>query len=154
MTNRSPTSPVNDQPVTNPLRRPPDSRPIVSRTVDLTIRISTVAGAAVLDVCGEIDVATIPRLHDALLRATNADAAAAPDQVLIVDVDGVWSCDDMGLGVLLGAAGRCRESGGDLVVVCSDGPLRDRLSRTGFDRAIRVTARLADVISRAAHESN
>ena len=109
-----------------------------------------------LDVSGEIDMATIPRLHDALLRATNADADAdaAPRQVLIVDLDGVWSCDDMGLGVLLGAAGRCRESGGDLVVVCSDGPLRDRLERTGFDRAIRVTPRLADVISRAAHESN
>ncbi len=140
--------------MTNPLRGPPRSSPIVSRAVDLTIRISTVAGATVLSVSGEIDIATIPRLHDVLLRATNADADPAPDQVLIVDLDGVWSCDDMGLGVLLGAAGRCRESGGDLVVVCSDGPLRDRLTRTGFDRAIRVTARVSDVISRAGRESN
>jgi anti-sigma B factor antagonist len=126
----------------------------VWRTVDLTIRTSTVAGAAVLSVSGEIDMATIPRLHDALLRATTAHTDPTPDQMLIVDLDGVWSCDDMGLGVLLGAAGRCRESGGDLVVVCSDGPLRDRLTRTAFDRAIRVAPRVADVISRAGRESN
>ena len=99
-----------------------------------------------LSLTGEIDVATIPQLHDALVRAIN-DAFAA---TLIVDLDAVYSCDDTGLGVLLGAAGRARESGGDLTIVCSEGQLRGRLRRTGFDRAVTVVASIAAALDEAA----
>ena len=93
-----------------------------------------------LSVSGEIDLATIPKLHDALTRGL-----ASPTPTLFVDLDGVYVCDDTGLGVLLGAAGRARQAGGELVVVCSPGPLRERLASTGFDRAVTVVAGIAQL---------
>lgn len=94
-----------------------------------------------LGVVGEIDLATIPLLHNALIRAINEHST------LIVDLDGTYACDDTGLGVLLGAAGRAREAGGELTVVCADGAFRNRLARTGFDRAITVTASIAEAVA-------
>lgn len=108
--------------------------------MELITRASTVAGRAVVSVSGEIDLATIPKLHDALTRGV---AAAPPSATVFVDLDGVYVCDDSGLGVLMGAAGRARQAGGEMIVVCSPGPLRERLSQTGFDRAVTVVASLA-----------
>ncbi|MCU1394765.1 MAG: anti-sigma-factor antagonist [Ilumatobacteraceae bacterium] len=103
------------------------------------MRASTVGGRAVLSVSGEIDLATLPRLHDALTRALRE----SDPPVLVVDLDGVYACDDTALGVLLGAAGRARDAGGDLRVVCSPGALRQRLERTGFDRAVAVASSIS-----------
>lgn len=99
-------------------------------------------GHPLLAIAGEIDLATVPQLHNALARAINDNAS------VIVDLDGVYACDDTGLGVLLGAAGRAREAGGDLMVVCSEGPFRHRLARTGFDRAVTVTDTVSDAVTK------
>ena len=93
-----------------------------------------------MSVNGELDLSTLPQLHSALYRFVQDHAGAR----IVVDIDGVTACDDAGLGVLLGAAGRSRDSGGDLVVVSSAGPLRSRLARTGFDRAIDVVTSISD----------
>ena len=103
------------------------------------MRQTATGTSQVLHVSGEIDLATIPVLHSALVRFSNDHHG----EMLVVDLDGVFACDDTGLGVLLGAAGRLRETGGDLVVVCGDDTLRSRLARTGFDRAVRVVPSLA-----------
>lgn len=109
--------------------------------MDLTARSSTVGSSrAVLSLSGEVDLATIPKLHDALTRWL---ASVSPVSTVFVDLDGVYVCDDSGLGVLLGAAGRARQAGGELVVVCSPGRLRERLALTGFDRAVSVVSSLA-----------
>ena len=97
---------------------------------------TTVAGQLVLSLRGEIDMATIPRLHGDLSRVVTGH----PGAVVALDIDGVYACDDSGLGVLLGAAARARDLGGDIVVVCHSGSIRDRLARTGFDRAVSVVA--------------
>jgi anti-anti-sigma factor len=102
--------------------------------MELNVRQVMVGSTHVLHVRGEIDLGTLPLLHGALMKFTNAN----PGVDLVVDLDGVSACDDAGLGVLLGAAGRTRETAADLVVLCSDGFLRSRLARTGFDRAVRV----------------
>jgi anti-sigma B factor antagonist len=115
--------------------------------VDLSIRPTTIAGRAVVGLSGEIDLATLPRLHDALMKALSTTATPA----VIVDLDGVYVCDDAALGVLLGAAGRARGAGGDMVVVCSDGALRDRLASTGFDRAVEVVATTTNAIDIIEH---
>ena len=51
--------------------------------------------------------------------------------------------DDVGLGVLLGTAARVRKGGGDLVVVANRA--RTASPTSGFDRAVRVAAGLAEV---------
>ncbi|CAB4894034.1 unannotated protein [freshwater metagenome] len=109
--------------------------------MELNVRRASVGAAEVLHVSGEIDLATIPVLHNALVRFSNE----SPCAVLVVDLDGVSACDDSGLGVLLGAAGRLRDGGGDLVVVCSDESFCSRFARTGFDRAVRVVPSMAAV---------
>lgn len=111
--------------------------------MELSARNSTIGPCPVVSLTGEIDMATLPQLHNVLTRAIFEHRTAT----VIVDLDGVVVCDDAGLGVLLGAAGRARESDGDLVVVCSGGPLRSRLTRTGFDRAIMVTDTAAAAIA-------
>jgi anti-sigma B factor antagonist len=112
--------------------------------VDLVARASTVAGHAVLSFSGEIDLSTVPALHDALTRLV---ASTEPATAVIVDLDGVYICDDTGLGVLLGAASRARLAGGELVVVCSSGSLRERLAQTRFDRAVTVAPSVEQAVA-------
>jgi anti-sigma B factor antagonist len=61
---------------------------------------------------------------------------------VFVDLDGVTALDDTGLGMLLGAAGRAREAGGQLVVVCTNERLLHRFALTGLDRAVTVQSSL------------
>lgn len=104
------------------------------RAMELTLRRTQIAGRHVLMVSGDLDIVSIPRFNDALSRLT-ADGRGT---TVVVDVDGAGLIDDAGLGLLLGAAGRARTSAGDLVVVCTEPRLRQRLAETGFDRAINV----------------
>lgn len=90
----------------------------------------------VLQVSGEIDLATLPYFRDQLVRATSRHRG----DTVFVDLDGVSVLDDSGLGMLLGGAGRAREDGGDLVIVCTTERLLARFAATGLDRAISVVS--------------
>lgn len=117
--------------------------------MDVQLVRRKVGAQHVLDVSGDLDLSTVPRLHGDVMSliadaiAEQADRAAGP-AVAAVDVDGVLSLDDSALGVLLGAAGRIREAGGDLVIVCSDARLRHRFALTGLDRAITIVPSMSD----------
>jgi anti-sigma B factor antagonist len=103
--------------------------------------VDVVGAVPVLSLTGSVDLATVAELRDLLVRFT----AEHPGERVAVDLDGVDSLDDVGLGVLLGAAGRTRQNGGDLTVVCADGQLRQRFTVTGLDRAITVASSLGGV---------
>lgn len=105
--------------------------------MNLSTSTIVVGGDAVISLSGQIDLATIPLLHDALTKALTHH----PGRTLIIDLDGVTVLEDTGLGVLMGAAGSARQTGADLVVVCNNMRLRERLDRTGFSRAIEVRDR-------------
>lgn len=106
--------------------------------MDLVCTLTALGHRPVLQVHGEIDLATLPGFRDHLMRAVGEHAGAT----LAVDLDGVTALDDTGLGMLLGAAGRARELGGDLVVVCSTDRLLHRFAITGFTRAVTVSPTL------------
>lgn len=108
--------------------------------MELHCRLTTVGGLPVLQVSGEIDLATLPVLRDQLARAVGLHAGAS----LFVDLDGVTALDDSGLGMLLGAAARSRDAGGDVIVVCSTERLLHRFALTRLDRAISVRPNLHD----------
>ena len=108
-------------------------------TVDLICRSTVVGDIATLQLSGEIDLASIPALRDAAVRLV----ASAPGHTVAIDLDGVSVVDDTGLGVLLGAAARARESGGDLILICSSERLNRRFELTGLARAIAIRGRLA-----------
>jgi anti-sigma B factor antagonist len=94
-------------------------------------------GSQVVPVEGEVDLATVPALRDRLLKAVTHD----PGGEVVVDLDGVTVLDDTAMGVLLGAAARARELGGELAIVCTSPRLLERLRITRLDRAIEVRAR-------------
>lgn len=91
-----------------------------------------VAGVPVVQLSGRVDLSSLPTLQNALVRAISM----AIGQTVAVDLDGVSGIDDLSLGVIVGAAGRARGSGGDVVVVCNDDGLRRRFSITRLDRAV------------------
>ena len=93
-----------------------------------------VGGSIVVTIDGLVDLAAVGLLHGDLSRAVRRH----PGTTLVVDLDSVSVLDDAGLGVLLGAAAAARDSEGDLEVVCTRPALRERLARTGFDRAVNV----------------
>ena len=108
--------------------------------VSLRTEITDVAGRAVVALTGSVDLATVPTLQNALARAIVERAG----EVVAVDLDAVDTVDDVALGILLGAAGRARRNGGDVVIVCANDNLREKFALTGLDRAITVTMTLAN----------
>jgi anti-anti-sigma factor len=106
--------------------------------VDLTCRLTSVGDDPVLSVSGEIDLSSVPGLRNSLVRAIDENRG----RTVTVDLDGVSALDDAGLGVLLGAAGRAREGGGDVVLVSTSERLRARFDVTGLSRAIDVRDRV------------
>ena len=107
--------------------------------MELVCRLSMLGSLPVLQLSGELDLATLPKCRDQVLRAVNESTGAT----LYIDLDGLSALDDAGLGLLLGAAGRARELGGDVVLVCAGERLRQRLALTGLDRAVTVQQQLA-----------
>jgi anti-anti-sigma factor len=102
--------------------------------VDLQVRVDTVGDTPTVGLGGLADLASVPLLHDVLTRAV----LDHPGETVVVDLDGVVGLDDSALGMLLGAAGRARDLGGDVEIVCSSDTLLERFRSTGLDRAVTV----------------
>lgn len=106
--------------------------------MSLRADVTEVSGRVVVSLTGSVDLSTVPALQNTLGRALVDHSG----ETVAVDLDGVDAVDDVGLGILLGAAGRARRNGGDIVIVCSNTTLRDRFTLTGLDRAITITSSL------------
>ncbi len=102
--------------------------------MELVCSLAHIGTTPVLQVSGEIDLATVPYFRDQLLRAVSLHDG----ETVVVDLDGVTVLDDTGLGILLGTAGRARERGGDLVIVSNNERLLARFELTRLDRALEV----------------
>ena len=100
----------------------------------MQVRLAMVGDTPTIGLGGLVDLGSVPMLHDVLTRAV----LDHPGETIVVDLDGVVSFDDIALGLLLAAAARARELGGELEIVCSSGRLLDRLESTRFDRAVTV----------------
>ncbi|MGH8936189.1 MAG: STAS domain-containing protein [Acidimicrobiia bacterium] len=94
---------------------------------------------SVLEVGGEIDLATAAQLREAVL-----DLIQNGSRQVVVDLRGVEFMDSTGLGVLVGALKRLREQEGDLVLVCTEGPVLKILTLTGLDRVFPIHRDVAE----------
>lgn len=110
-------------------------------TMDLRSTLTTAGPYTVLALDGIADVAAIPTLHNLLQRLVTEHGG----QHLVVDLDGVAGLDDAALGLLLGAAADARARGGTLAIVCTSERLRQRLTDTRFDLAVRVAASISEL---------
>jgi anti-sigma B factor antagonist len=100
----------------------------------LAVHESDVDGVRLLEVFGELDLATAPRLC-ALLDAARLQRVKR----LVVDLTGVDFCDSTGLRALMGASNELRVGGGRLAVaVLPDGALDRLFDMTGVRESLRT----------------
>jgi anti-sigma B factor antagonist len=94
----------------------------------------------VLDVSGEIDLASAPALRTRLSQACLENEG----QVIVLDFSGLEFIDSTGLGVLVAALRRQRDRGGDLRLACIPKNVERVFTITGLDRVFELYANLDD----------
>ncbi len=101
--------------------------------MDLRLDVSERDGWSVLQVGGEIDVATAPRLREQLIKLVN-------DQrfMIVVDLGAVDFIDSTGLGVLIGALKRVRTHDGNLALVCTEPRIVKVFEITGLNQVFQI----------------
>jgi anti-sigma B factor antagonist len=105
--------------------------PLVSTSDDFDVRLETTpAGAAVLHVSGELDLATAPRLEEAVASAGHA----AP---IVIDLSGCTFLDSAGMRSLVNASRSTRPEG-RVHLVTTDPSILRVLEITGIDTVLAV----------------
>ena len=99
-------------------------------------------GIEVIDVEGEIDIYTAPRLRELL-----TDLASKDNCQLIVNLEKVKFLDSTGLGVLVGALKRVRARDGSLDLVCPQQRLLKIFRTTGLTKAFGIHQTMAQAIA-------
>jgi anti-sigma B factor antagonist len=103
----------------------------VTTSGDFDVRTeTTLAGAAVVYVSGELDLATAPRLEQ-VLRELGADP-------VVVDLSECTFLDSAGMGVLLGSARALGDAGRSLRVATADPRILRVLEITAVNTLIAV----------------
>lgn len=101
--------------------------------MELSLATRTIAEHAVLEVGGEVDVYTAPRLRERLVELVDAGA-----RNVVVDLGRVDFLDSTGLGVLVGALKRLRAANGTFGLVCSKEPLLKIFRITALDQVFPI----------------
>jgi anti-sigma B factor antagonist len=87
----------------------------------------------IVEARGEVDLYTAPRLKEEL-----SELVARGRNRLVVNLEGIEFLDSTGLGVLIGALRRCRESDGALVLAAPTDAVRKVLRITGLDQVFPI----------------
>jgi anti-sigma B factor antagonist len=101
--------------------------------MELSLAARTVAEHTVLEVGGEVDVYTAPRLRERLVELVDGGA-----RDVVVDLGRVDFLDSTGLGVLVGALKRLRAANGTFGLVCSKEPLLKIFRITALDQVFPI----------------
>jgi anti-sigma B factor antagonist len=111
----------------------------VATSGDFDVRSEKVPGGAeAVFVTGDLDLATAPRLDEAL-----ADVSAG---VIVVDLSDCTFLDSAGIRALVRAAGSFEEAGRELRLVTSDVGIGRLLEITGVDTLVRIHSSLDDAL--------
>ena len=108
--------------------------------------VGPIGDCAVLQVTGEVDAYTAP-----LLRERIRELAAKGAVHLIADLGQVDFLDSTGLGALVGALKRLRESGGSLTLVISASRILRIFQITGLTKVLDVQRSVTDAITADPH---
>jgi anti-sigma B factor antagonist len=101
--------------------------------VDLKLDDHEKDGIRVVDVEGEIDVYTAPRLRELLIELVNKG-----DYQLVVNMEKVEFLDSTGLGVLVGGLKRVRAHDGSLDLVCRQERILKIFRITGLTKVFGI----------------
>jgi anti-sigma B factor antagonist len=101
--------------------------------VDLKLGHYSKDGIEVVDVEGEIDIYTAPRLRELFI-----DLVSTNNYQLIVDLEKVGFLDSTGLGVLVGGLRRVRPHDGWLDLVCTQERILSIFRITGLTKVFGI----------------
>lgn len=107
------------------------------------VKVREQDGATVVSAVGEVDVSTAPALRQRLYEL--------PEEAkVVVDLSDVTFLDSTGLGVLVAALKRVRESGagGDLRLVVTRPQVSKVLEVTGLSTVFTVSSSVEDALAR------
>ena len=107
--------------------------------MELSLTSRTEGDFEIIEVGGEIDVYTAPKLREAIVAAVDAGHTH-----LIIDVQKVEFLDSTGLGVLVGALKRVRADGGSLDIVCTQERILKIFEITGLDKVFGLHTSIDD----------
>ncbi|MQA04143.1 MAG: anti-sigma factor antagonist [Streptosporangiales bacterium] len=110
--------------------------------MDLSLTTKAEGDRTVVEVVGEIDVYTAPKLREAFI-----DLVAQGAYHLVIDMEQVEFLDSTGLGVLVGGLKRVRAHDGTLRLVCSQERILKIFRVTGLTKVFPIHSSLADALT-------
>ena len=114
----------------------------VGGLVDLSLSTRPEGDRTVVEVGGEIDVYTAPKLREQLV-----DLVADGKYHLIVDMENVDFLDSTGLGVLVGGLKRVRAHEGSLRLVCTQERILKIFRITGLTKVFPIHSSVAEAVA-------
>jgi anti-sigma B factor antagonist len=105
------------------------------RPIDLLFESRTEGDWTVLEVKGEVDIYTAPKLRERMIELIEAGSTR-----IVVDLEGVEFMDSTGLGSLVSGLKRVREADGQMSLVCTRDPVLKILTITGLDKVFPIRA--------------
>lgn len=110
--------------------------------MDLGLNVIEVDGWTVLEVTGEVDVATAPKFREKLVSLV-----AGGHTRLVIDLTPTEFLDSTGLGVLVGTLKRIREAEGELGLVVPQERLLKLFDITGLSKVFTIFATRDDSLA-------
>ena len=110
--------------------------------MDLSLSTRTEGDRTVVEVGGEIDVYTAPKLREQLV-----DLVADGKYHLVVNMENVDFLDSTGLGVLVGGLKRVRAHEGSLRLVCTQERILKIFRITGLTKVFSIHSSVADAVA-------
>ena len=96
--------------------------------MDIKVNVREAKGdSSIVDLAGEIDVYTSPKLKDAISGLIDRGVYN-----LVINLEKVRYIDSTGLGVLIGGLKRVREHGGSVNLVCTNPQIKKIFDITGL----------------------
>jgi anti-sigma B factor antagonist len=114
----------------------------LEESVDLKLDHHTKDGIEIVEVEGEIDVYTAPRLRELLIELVNNG-----HYQLVVNMEKVEFLDSTGLGVLVGGLKRVRAHDGSLDLVCTQERILKIFRITGLTKVFGIHGTVDEAIT-------
>jgi anti-sigma B factor antagonist len=110
--------------------------------VDLSLETRQADGHTIIEVGGEIDVYTAPKLRDMITSLVGSGSYN-----LVVDMANVDFLDSTGLGVLVGGLKKVRAHDGSMQLICNQERLLKIFRITGLAKVFSIHESQADALS-------
>jgi anti-sigma B factor antagonist len=111
-------------------------------TVDIQLDQRSEGGWDVVDVTGDVDLASAPAL-----RARLDDLLADGSRRVLVNLQQVAFMDSSGLSAIVSGMKGMRERGGEIAIACANASILKIFSITGLDRVVSIHATVAEAIT-------